>query len=494
MEILEFIKYNFLMKFNENNIYINIIIVLVALINFLFNNFIYYDLDILKLRILSSEYFSNASTLLIVGEKTIKYSTWSRRQTNSYSDNFLAITEYLMKNNFNIANIEEDVNHVLNDAEETDELSYIFTTNQQDYFKITDDIFCKVSKTTDNPSQEKENSCAFLKQTETKIYLLSFNKNIYDLKMFLDNLTNKYNIEIQQKRNIDRYIYNLNSIDNKDNDDFSEITWNEHKFISNKNFDNLFIENKKKILKQIDFFHKNEDWYKNKGYPYSLGIGLYGPPGTGKTSFIKALANYLNRHLIIIPLNKINTEEQLFEAFYENRYNSLNKKDILFKDKIICFEDIDCMSNIVTKRENDNIKLDNIPEDIINNNDSDKILNYLKTNQKKNITLSCILNLLDGLIENYSRIVIITSNHYNKLDPALIRPGRIDIEINLENATVNQINNFYKYYYDSNIPKEKMKLIKDKLISPCEITNIYTFSENKKDFLDKIISFQEKKL
>ena len=110
MEILEFIKYNFLMKFNENNIYINIIIVLVALINFLFNNFIYYDLDILKLRILSSEYFSNASTLLIVGEKTIKYSTWSRRQTNSYSDNFLAITEYLMKNNLQINTVLEQIN------------------------------------------------------------------------------------------------------------------------------------------------------------------------------------------------------------------------------------------------------------------------------------------------------------------------------------------------------------------------------------------------
>ena len=491
MEIIEFIKYNLLMKFNENNIYINTFVILFISLHFLFNNLGYSDLDVLKLRILSNNYYSNASTLLIVGEKTIKYSSWCRKQTNSYSDNFLAITEFLIKNKFNITNIEEDVNHKVNDVEETDNLSCIFTTNQEHYFKITEDIYCKVSKITDNPSQEKENNCAFFKQTETKIYLLSFTKDIYYLKDFLDDITNKYNSEILEKRNIDRYIYNLNNI--KKSEDFSEINWNEHKFISNKNFNNLFIENKKKILKQIDFFSNNEDWYKNKGYPYSLGIGLYGPPGTGKTSFIKALANYLNRHLIIIPLNKIETEEQLFQAFYENRYNSLNKEDIMFKDKIICFEDIDCMSDIVNERNN-NILIDNIPEDIKNNNDSDKILNFLKTNQKKNITLSCILNLLDGLIEHHNRIVILTSNHYNKLDPALIRPGRIDIEIELDNASIDQINDFYKYYYDSNIPKDKIKLIKNKTISPCEITNIYTFSENKKDFLEKLIFFQNKKI
>tara|TARA_Y100000992_G_scaffold35525_1_gene19866 strand:- start:80 stop:535 length:456 start_codon:yes stop_codon:yes gene_type:complete len=151
------------------------------------------------------------------------------------------------------------------------------------------------------------------------------------------------------------------------------------------------------------------------------------------------------------------------------------------------------MSDIVNERNN-NILIDNIPEDIKNNNDSDKILNFLKTNQKKNITLSCILNLLDGLIEHHNRIVILTSNHYNKLDPALIRPGRIDIEIELDNASIDQINDFYKYYYDSNIPKDKIKLIKNKTISPCEITNIYTFSENKKDFLEKLIFFQNKKI
>ena len=54
-----------------------------------------------------------------------------------------------------------------------------------------------------------------------------------------------------------------------------------------------------------NFFINNKDWYNKEGNPYTFGLGLSGPPGTGKTSIIKCIANMLNRHLIVIPLNKI---------------------------------------------------------------------------------------------------------------------------------------------------------------------------------------------
>ena len=209
----------------------------------------------------------------------------------------------------------------------------------------------------------------------------------------------------------------------------------------------------------------------------------------------------LNRHLIIIPLSKLNTEEQLYDAFYEKGYNKDNADEIDFHDKIICFEDIDCMSDIVNNRKdkhnNDLQFISNLPE-IICDTDSDDNDNK-KSNKKnftikkeKEISLSYLLNLLDGIVEHPGRIVILTSNHYDKLDPALVRPGRIDIEIELNKASVEQICDFYYYYYNTNIPKEKLKLLKDNVISPCEIINIYGSSSNKKDFLNKIINFKTK--
>ena len=58
----------------------------------------------------------------------------------------------------------------------------------------------------------------------------------------------------------------------------------------------------------LHFFQNNKKWYVEKGRPYTLGICSWGPPGCGKTSFEKALANYLNRHLIVVDFDKIKSK------------------------------------------------------------------------------------------------------------------------------------------------------------------------------------------
>ena len=94
-----------------------------------------------------------------------------------------------------------------------------------------------------------------------------------------------------------------------------------------------------------------------------------------------------------------------------------------------------------------------------------------KTKDDK-ITLSYILNIIDGIRETPGRILIITSNYYDKLDKALIRPGRIDITLEMKNASKDIIKSMYNHYYNSILPDDLYNKIEDYKLSPAKIVNM----------------------
>jgi chaperone BCS1 len=192
----------------------------------------------------------------------------------------------------------------------------------------------------------------------------------------------------------------------------------------------------------------------------------------------------------------IMTKQKLDEFLYETKYNT--KNSIGFDKKIIIIEDIDCMSDVVYKRdkktktskkpvETKNV-LENALTQIIETNSETKSLDSFKTSQTDPITLDDILNLWDGIKETPGRILGISSNHYEKLDPALTRPGRIDISLKLDNCSREIIREMYQHYYHIEMEDEVLQKIKQNFYSPAEIVNCYILYKNEPErFIERLL-------
>ena len=199
--------------------------------------------------------------------------------------------------------------------------------------------------------------------------------------------------------------------------------WHRHKEQTRRDFSNVILEDdKEQIIKStINSFLNKEEWYKINGIPYQLGILLYGPPGTGKTSVIKAIANYVDRNIAILPVNNIQNLEHAFN----------NMPD----DSIIVLEDID--TNIITRSRDKSTE------------EHSHLLDILEA---EGTLLSHVLNTIDGLVSQHGRILIMTTNHIDKLDKALIRPGRVDLKVEVSYLNSNTFYKFMKRFF-GNVPQ-----------------------------------------
>jgi len=243
-------------------------------------------------------------------------------------------------------------------------------------------------------------------------------------------------------------------------------TWKDNEFGTNKRkISTVIMPNNAniKIIEDIRHFVDTEEWHMERGINYKKSMLFYGPPGTGKTSMIRAISYEIKRHIHFLNLSMVESDEQL------NKLMSL----VNFRDTIIILEDIDAMSNITHKRIGKNTSDTNEANDTKKEEWEDtKLIKDNKTVPSK-LTLSGLLNQLDGLHNTHGMLLIMTSNHPEVLDDALLREGRVDDKILFTYCTNKQIYDMFLNFYGNKM-NLTLQMIIDKdmlLLSPASVEN-----------------------
>ena len=180
---------------------------------------------------------------------------------------------------------------------------------------------------------------------------------------------------------------------------------------------------KEKIVEDVKDFLASGTWYYDRGIPYRRGYLLHGPPGSGKTSFIQALAGYLDYNIAILNLSE--------RGLTDDRLNHL--LSVVPTRTIVLLEDADAaFGNRRTQTDVDGY-------------------------QGANVTFSGLLNALDGVASAEERLLFLTTNHVERMDAALVRPGRVDMTVRLGDATRWQIEQFWDRFYGELDPQGQAK-------------------------------------
>jgi hypothetical protein len=389
----------------------------------------------------------------------------------SYPVNFLALCRKLK---LNIMKNSQNVDYQIREYPSYSRKDDVIFVDLKGKYKISESILIstEISFTQSDKGEYDYITLQLLLETN--------HVNFKIIEDFITICKNEYNEELVNNVK-SQHVFIFDNLDKE----AKTIDYQEFPFDTTKSFDNMFFNGKQEILDRIDHFTNNKAEYIRLGMPYNLGILLHGEAGTGKTSFCKSLAKYTERHIVILPTKKINCIETLKSIFLTEEINGIK---IPNNKRLYVFEDIDCGSwrNIVISRALQKEQV--VPEkdvviEVINKlaeaKKSDEDVkkssksNVMNPNEKNTITLGDFLELLDGIVEIPGRMIIMTSNHPEILDPALIRPGRVDIVIEFKKLSKENVADMYKLWFGSALDEKVYKDMKDYAFTQADIGNLF---------------------
>lgn len=183
------------------------------------------------------------------------------------------------------------------------------------------------------------------------------------------------------------------------------------------------------VVNDITEFLDMRTWYLDRGIPYRRGYLLHGPPGTGKTSFVQALAGKLDFNIAMLSLSQHGLHDDLLSRLLLN----------VPPRTIVLLEDADAAFSNRRQKDGDGYS-------------------------GAQVTFSGLLNALDGVASAEERIVFMTTNHVERLDDALVRPGRVDCSVRIGEASRAQIQRMWERFYDAmDESGDKRRLFMDRI-------------------------------
>ncbi|KAJ8474440.1 hypothetical protein ONZ51_g7220 [Trametes cubensis] len=188
------------------------------------------------------------------------------------------------------------------------------------------------------------------------------------------------------------------------------------------------------VLNDAKDFLASKAWYAERGIPHRRGYLLYGAPGSGKTSLIHSIAGELNLDVYILSLTRLGLDDTSLSSIIAD----------LPTQCIVLVEDIDAAFHQGVKR--DIADPEKREQHDAREHSGGKGGNE-GTNTVGRVTLSGLLNALDGIAAQEGRILFATTNDYDALDPALCRPGRLDLHIEFKLASKYQCREMFRRFY-----------------------------------------------
>ncbi|CUA70593.1 putative mitochondrial chaperone BCS1-A [Rhizoctonia solani] len=192
-------------------------------------------------------------------------------------------------------------------------------------------------------------------------------------------------------------------------------------------------EVKRKLLEDANEFLENERWYADRGIPYRRGYLLYGTPGSGKSSSIHALASELRLDIYIVPLSLKTIDDSVLADLISSTPGRC----------ILLYEDIDAAFMDRSNTPATEQKTTNARGELVT---------------ASGVTLSGLLNTIDGVQAQEGRLLFATTNHPERLDQALSRPGRMDVKIEYSHSTQWQAEQLFRLFYPLDPEAEKTSL------------------------------------
>jgi hypothetical protein len=281
-------------------------------------------------------------------------------------------------------------------------------------------------------------------QEERRFYKLFF------LERHRDLVLNTYLPLIRQRgravmvKNRQRKLFTNISTHQWSDGGYMRSAWSHVVFEHPKTFATLAMDpaKKKEITDDLDMFRNGKDYYARVGKAWKRGYLLYGPPGTGKSAMIAAMANYLDYDIYDIELTSVHSNTDLRKLFIETTSKS-----------IIVIEDIDCSLDLTgarKKKKKAAAEADDKKDGAAAAAAKAGAAGGDKKDTSSKVTLSGLLNFIDGLWSacGGERIIVFTTNHVEKLDPALIRRGRMDKHIEMSYCGFEAFKFLAKTYLD----------------------------------------------